>query len=113
MIKEKIYRDEQQRRFLKSETTATINQRIQNLDLISLVQRRLREQLIEGLLTRMNLQLPVLEGSSIMTLNGRTRNKGAKRIIKHFSTSVAQHFYSIKITTTWNALPSEVVTAEQ
>ena len=26
-------------------------------------------------------------------------------------TSVAQHFYPIKITTTWNALPSEVVSS--
>ena len=44
-------------------------------------------------------------------LNGRTRNNGAKLIIKHFNTSVAQHFHPIKITTTWNALPSEVVSS--
>ena len=37
-------------------------------------------------------------------LNDRTRNNGAKVIVKHFNTSVAQHFYPIKITTTWNAL---------
>ena len=29
----------------------------------------------------------------------------------HFNTSVAQQFYPIKITTTWNALPNEVVTS--
>ena len=34
-----------------------------------------------------------------------------KLIVKHFNTSVAQHFYPIKITTTWNALPSEVVSS--
>ena len=34
---------------------------------------------------------------------------GAKLIVKHFNTSVAQHFYPIKISTTWNALPYEVV----
>ena len=33
-------------------------------------------------------------------LNDRTRNNGAKLIVKHFDTSVAQHFYPIKITTT-------------
>ena len=44
-------------------------------------------------------------------LNDRTRNNGAKLIIKHFNTSVAQHFYPIKITITWNALPNEVVTS--
>ena len=41
--------------------------------------------------------------------NDRTRNNEAKLIVKYFNTSVAQHFYPIKITTTWNALPSEVV----
>ena len=44
-------------------------------------------------------------------LNDRTKNKVAKLIVKHFNTSVAQHFYPIKITTTWNALPSEVVSS--
>ena len=44
-------------------------------------------------------------------LNDRTRNNGAKLIVKHFNTSVAQHFYQIKITTTWNALQSKVVSS--
>ena len=44
-------------------------------------------------------------------LNDRTRNNGAKLIVKHFNTSVAQHFYPIKIATTLNALPSEVVSS--
>ena len=44
-------------------------------------------------------------------LNERTRNNGAKLIVKHFNTSVAQTFYPIKITTTWNALPSLVVSS--
>ena len=44
-------------------------------------------------------------------LNDRTRNDGAKLIVEHFNTSVAPHFYPIKITTTWNALPNEVVSS--
>ena len=44
-------------------------------------------------------------------LNYRTRNNGAKLIVKHFITSVAQHFYPIKITLTWNALPNGVVSS--
>ena len=44
-------------------------------------------------------------------LNDRTRNNSAKLIVKYFNTSVAQHFYQIKITTTWNALPNEVVSS--
>ena len=42
-------------------------------------------------------------------LNDRTRDNGAKLIVKHFNTLVAQHFYPIEIATTWNALPSDVV----
>ena len=42
-------------------------------------------------------------------LNDRTRNNGAKFIVKYFKTSVAQHLYPTKIT--WNALPSEVVSS--
>ena len=45
-------------------------------------------------------------------LNDRTRNNGAKLIVKHLNTSVAQHFYPIKITSIWNAQPSEVVNSE-
>ena len=44
-------------------------------------------------------------------LNGRKRNNGAKFIVKQFNTSVAQQFYPIKITTTWNSLPNEVVSS--
>ena len=44
-------------------------------------------------------------------LNDRTRNNEAKLIVKHFNASVAKHFYPIKITSTWNALPSEVVSS--
>ena len=50
-------------------THHSYHQRIQDLDLISLVQRRLREQLIEVFkyLNRFTI-LPMQEGSSIMTL---------------------------------------------
>ena len=47
----------------------------------------------------------------VLETNDRTRNNEAKLIVKHFNTSVAQHFCPIKITTTWNALPSEVVSS--
>ena len=42
-----------------------------------------------------------------------TRNNGRKFIVKHFNTSGAQHFFLIKITTTWNALPYEVVVSSR
>ena len=44
-------------------------------------------------------------------LNGRTINNGAKLIVKHFTTSVAQYSYSIKMTTTRNVLPNEFVSS--
>ena len=44
-------------------------------------------------------------------INDRTRNNGAKLIAIHFNASVAQLFYPIKITTTWNALPYEVTSS--
>lgn len=44
-----------------------------------------------------------------MDLNVRTKKSGAYPIVKDFNTSVIQHFYLIKITTTWNAFRAEVV----
>ena len=87
------------------------HQRIQDLDLFSLVQRRLRGQLIEVFKYPNEFTTASARGLFDYDLNDRTKNNGAKLIVKHFNTSVAQHFYPIKITTTWNALPSEVVSS--
>ena len=87
------------------------HQRIQDLDLISLVQRRLRGQLIEVFKYLNRFTTTSAKGLFDYDLNDRTRNNGAKLIVKHFNTSVAQHFYPIKITTTWNALQSEVISS--
>ena len=48
-------------------------------------------------------------GISILTL--KTEHNAAKLIIKHFnkSVTVVKHFYTIKMTTTWNAIPNLVV----
>ena len=82
------------------------HQRIQDLDLISLVQRRLRGQLIEVFKYPNRFTTASARGLFDYDLNDRTRNNGAELIVKHFNTSVALHFYQIKITTTWNALPN-------
>ena len=87
------------------------HQRIQDLQLISLVQRRLRGQLIEVIKYLNRFTTASARGLFDYDLIHRTRNNGAKLIVKHFNTSVARHFYPIKITTTWNALPNEVVTS--
>ena len=87
------------------------HQRIKDLDLISLVQIRLRGQLIEVFKYLNEFTTASARGLSDYDLNDRTRNDGAKLIVKHFNTSAAQHFYPIKITTTWNASASEVVSS--
>ena len=87
------------------------HKRIHDLDLISLVQRRLRGQLIETFKFLNRFTNASARGFFDYDLNDRTRNNGAKLIVKYFNTSVAQHFYPIKITTTRNALPNEVVSS--
>ena len=86
------------------------HQRIQVQDLISLVQR-LRGQLIEVFKYLNRFTTASVRGLFNYDLNDKTRNNGAKLIVKHFNTSVAQHFYPNKITTAWNALPNDVVTS--
>ena len=87
------------------------HQGIQDLDLISLVQRRLRGQLIEVFKYLNRITTASARGLFDYDLNDRTRKNGAKLNVKHFNTSVAQHFYPIKIAPTWNALPNEVATS--
>ena len=87
------------------------HQRIRELDLISLVQRRLRGQLIEVFKYLNLFTTASARGLFDYDLNDRTRNNGAKLIVKHVNTSVAEHFYPTKIITTCNALPNEVVTS--
>ena len=84
-------------------------QRLKDLKLISLVQMRLRLQLIEVFeyLNRFNNVSPI--GLFDYDFNDRTRNNKKKLIVKRFNISVAQHFFSISTTTTWNALPYDVV----
>ena len=80
-----------------------------DLNLISLEQRRLRGQLIEVFKYLQRFNNASARGLFDRDLNDRRRNNGEKLIVKRFNTSIAQHFYPIKITTTWNALPSDVV----
>ena len=84
-------------------------QRLKDLKLIGLVQRRLRGQLnqVFKYLNRFNNVSPV--GHFDYGFKDRTRNNGKKIIVKRFNTSVAQHFFPINITTTWNDLPHDVV----
>ena len=68
------------------------HQRIQDLDLISLVQRRLQGQLIEVFKYLNGFTTASARGLFDYDLNDRTRNNRAKLIVKHFNASVAQQF---------------------
>ena len=62
------------------------HQRIQDHDLISLVQRRLRGQLIEVFKYLNEFTTASARGLFDNDLNDRTRNNGTKLILKHFNT---------------------------
>ena len=76
------------------------HQRIQYLDLISLVQTRQRGQQIEVFRYLSRFTTASARGLFDYDHNDRTRNKRSKLIVKHFNTSVAQHFYPILLPTT-------------
>ena len=84
------------------------HERIEDLDLISLVQRRLQGQLIEVFKYLNEFTTASARGLFDYELNDRTRNNGAKLIVQHFNTLVAQNFYQIQFTSTWNALKVKV-----
>ena len=72
------------------------HQRIQDLDLISLVQRRLRGQLIEVFKYLNKFTTASARGLFDYDFNDRTRNNKAKLSVKHFNTSVANTFTQLK-----------------
>ena len=84
-------------------------QRLKDLNLIMLEQRRLRGQLIEVLKYTRRFNNATATGLFDRDNNDKTWNNGEKLILKRFNISIAQHLYPIKITTTWNALPSDIV----
>ena len=75
------------------------SQPLKDLNLIGLEQRRLRGQLIELFKYLRRFNNATARGLFDHDFNDRTRNNGEKLIVKRFSTSIAQHFYPIKITT--------------
>ena len=87
------------------------SQRFKDLNLIGLEQRRLRGQLIEVLKYLRRFNNATARGLFDRDSNDRTRNNGEKLIVKRFNTSIVKHFYPMKITTTWNALPSDIVSS--
>ena len=65
----------------------SFHQRIQDLDFISLVQRRLQGQLIEVFKYLNEFTTASARGLFDYDLNDRTRNNEAKLIVKHYNAS--------------------------
>ncbi|KAF2344081.1 hypothetical protein FHG87_025163 [Trinorchestia longiramus] len=85
--------------------------RLQQVQLVSLKQRRLRGQLIETFKYLNGLNNVTLEGLFERDGNVRTRNNGQKLIIRNFKISQAMNFFPVKITRTWGQLPENMVSA--
>ena len=79
------------------------------LELITLVQRRLRGQLTSVFKYRIDSIMLVKYVSLTTTSIIRFEIMEKRIIVKRFNTSVAEHFFIINITTTWNTLPYDVV----
>ncbi|KAF2362191.1 hypothetical protein FHG87_007053 [Trinorchestia longiramus] len=85
--------------------------RLQQLEHISLEQRKLRRQLIETFKYFNGLNNVTLEGLFERDGNVRTRNNGQKLLLRNFKTSQAMNFFPVKIVTTWHQLPKNRVSA--
>ncbi|KAF2347801.1 hypothetical protein FHG87_021443 [Trinorchestia longiramus] len=84
---------------------------LQQLELISLEQRRLRGQLVETCKYLSYLSNVTLEGLFERASNVRTRNKAQKLMLRNFKISQAMNFFPVKITATLNQLLENIVSA--
>ncbi|KAF2359726.1 hypothetical protein FHG87_009513 [Trinorchestia longiramus] len=82
----------------------------QQLELISLEQRRLRGQLNETYKYLNDLNNVTVKGLFDGGNNVQTRNNGQK-LIRNFKRSKALNFFTVKITGTWNQLPENTISA--
>ena len=85
--------------------------RLSELNLITLEKRRLRGQLIETFKYRKGITAASPDGLFDRDNNNRTRNNGHKLVVKRFNTTIVGNFFPIKITTAWNNLPENVVSS--
>ena len=85
--------------------------RLKELNLFSLETRRLRGQLIE--VFKILRGFENVDYRSMFELSeGRTRNNGYKLELKRYNRDLCGNFFSYKICSRWNALPSEVVNSD-
>ena len=85
--------------------------RLKELNLFSLETRRLRGQLIE--VFKILRGFDNIDYRCLFQLSeGRTRNNGYKLELKRYNGDLCGNFFSYKICSRWNALPSDVVNSD-
>ena len=86
--------------------------RLRELNLFSLEQRRLRGQLIE--VFKILRGFDNVDCTTMFTLSEdrRTRNHGFKLELRHYNRDLCGNFFSYKICGCWNSLPSDVVNSD-
>ncbi|KAF2349424.1 hypothetical protein FHG87_019820 [Trinorchestia longiramus] len=85
------------------------NRRLQQLERVSLEQKTLRGKLIVTYKYLNGLNDVIVEGLFERDSHVQTRNNGQKIILRNFKTSQTMNFLPVKIATTWNQLPENIV----
>ncbi|KAF2344153.1 hypothetical protein FHG87_025091 [Trinorchestia longiramus] len=85
--------------------------RLQQLELISPEQRRLRGQLIETYKYLNGLNHVTLERLFERDGNVQTRENCQNLIMRNFKIFLTLNFFSVNIVATWNQLPDDIVPA--
>ncbi|KAF2355088.1 hypothetical protein FHG87_014156 [Trinorchestia longiramus] len=84
---------------------------LEELEHISLQQKRLRGKLIEAFKYLNGFNNVILEGLFERESNVRNRNNGQKLLLRNFKTPQAMNFFPVNIAATWNQLPENIVSA--
>ena len=85
--------------------------RLRELNLFTLEQRRLRGQLIE--VFKILRGFDNVDYRNLFELSeGRTRNHGYKLVLKRFNRDVCGNYFTYSICGTWNSLPTDVVNSD-
>ena len=85
--------------------------RLRELNLFTLEQRRLRGQLIE--VFKILRGFDNVDYRNMFELSeGRTRNHGYKLVLKRYNRDLCGNYFTYSICNTWNSLPADVVNSD-
>ena len=94
-------------------SSLSYEERLRKLDLPSLAYRRVRGDLIETYKIVHEIYDPLTTNTLFaIDTNNKTRNHCYKLTKPRFNTTTYQHFFTNRVITAWNSLPTDVVTAD-